>query len=49
MILCGDRAGNYGKGEGKGVGCPYRRTSSGGKKMWSGTKKYSNVKISDRA
>ena len=49
MILCGDKTVDKGDREGAGTGSPPGRTSVGGRKLWSRTKKHSYVTVSDRA
>ena len=47
MILCGDKMVGKGEREGVGAGEPPGKTPGGGRKLRSGNKKHSYVKISD--
>ena len=49
MFLCGDKTFGKVEREGAGAGSPPRRTWGGRQKWRRGEKKYSYIKISDRA
>ena len=49
MFLCGDKTFGKVEREGAGAGSPPRRTWGGRQKWRRGKKKYSYIKISDRA